>query len=140
MKKKVLLDTGPLVAVIDRRDRNHQWATREWENIEEPLLTCEPVITEACFLVRNVYGAKASIISLINKGVIEIAFNLNEEAEIIEQLINRYQSVPMSLADACLVRMAELFNNSSLLTLDSDFRIYRKNRNEPLDLIIAEHF
>lgn len=138
MKQKVLLDTGPLVAIINRRETFHTWAKQEWGKIASPLLTCEAVVTEACFLLENVYGGKAAVISSLKNRTIEIAFNLSEELSAIEELMQRYQSVPMSFADACLVRMNELNPNSSLFTLDSDFYIYRKNRNERIDVIIPE--
>lgn len=140
MKQRVILDTGPLVAFINRREQFHNWARQEWAKIDPPLLTCEPVLTEACFLLQRVHGGEETIISYLDNKIIKIDFNLSEEVAAIGELMRRYHSVPMSLADACLVRMAELFNSSSLLTLDSDFRIYRKNRNELLDLIIAERF
>lgn len=138
MRRRVLLDTGPLVAFLNRRDGFHSWVTGELATIEPPLLTCEAVISEACFLLRNVYGSQDAPISLLNTGLIQIPLRLNEEAEPIRELLTRYQSVPMSLADACLVRMAEQYLDSSVLTLDSDFRIYRKNRNQMIPVIMPE--
>lgn len=139
MKQRVLLDTGPLVAFLDRSDRYHNWATREWANIELPLLTCEAVVTEACFLLKRVYGGETTVISFIDRGVIKISFSLHKEVAAVGELLNRYQSVPMSLADACLVRMAELSDESELLTLDSDFLIYRKNRNQIITAIAPKN-
>ncbi len=138
MRRQVLLDTGPVVAFLKRQDRFHSWITQEWATIEPPLLTCEAVISEACFLLRNVYGGKQAVISLVNSGVVQIPFRLNEEPGLINELLTRYQSVPMSLADACLVRMAEQYAESMLLTLDSDFRIYRKNRNQIIPVIMPK--
>lgn len=96
------------------------------------------MLSEACFLLRNVYGGQEAVISLLNTGLIQIPFRLNEEAEPIRELLTRYQSVPMSLADACLVRMAEQYLESLVLTLDSDFRIYRKNRNQTIPVIMPK--
>lgn len=138
MRRQVLLDTGPLVAFLKRQDQFHSWATQEWATIEPSLLTCEAVISEACFLLRNVYGGKEAVISLVNSKVVQIPFRLNEEAGLVNELLTRYQSVPMSLADACLVRMAEQYAESILLTLDSDFRIYRKNRNQIISVIMPK--
>jgi predicted nucleic acid-binding protein len=138
MKRGVLLDTGPIVALINRREQFHNWAREEWEKIEPPLLTCEAVITEACFLLQNIYGGEAAVISFLRNGIIQIPFNLSEEIVAIEELIRRSQTVPMSLADACLVRMAELYAGSELLTLDSDFRIYRKNRDRMIPVIMPQ--
>ncbi|MDV2992371.1 MAG: hypothetical protein N4J56_002025 [Chroococcidiopsis sp. SAG 2025] len=139
MRRQVLLDTGPLVAFLKRQDRSHRWVTAEWNNIEPPFLTCEAVISEACFLVRDVYGGQETVISLVNTGIIQIPFRLEEKASRIGELLARYQLVPMSLADACLVRMAELYPESTLLTLDSDFRIYRKNRHDIISAIMPEN-
>jgi uncharacterized protein len=136
MKRQVLLDTGPLVALLDRGDHFHAWMKEIWATVEPPVLTCEAVMTEACFLLRSLYGGKEAAISLLHRGIVQIPFDLSEEAQSIEELMKRYSSVPMALADACLVRMAELLVNSELLTLDSDFVIYRKNRNEAIATIM----
>lgn len=135
MFQQVVLDTGPLVAFIDQRDRWHSWSAAELSKIESPLLTCEAVISEACFLVRTVYGGKDAIMGLLEDGLIQIPFRLAEEHSDIRELLNRYQSVPMSLADACLVRMSEMLVRSTVLTLDSDFGIYRMHRNQVIPLI-----
>jgi len=94
-----------------------------------PFLTCEAVITEACFLLRNVYRGEEEVMNLLETEILHIPFCLSDEVVAIRQFLIRYQSVPMSLADACLVRMAELYSECSVLTLDSDFNIYRKNRD-----------
>jgi uncharacterized protein len=134
--RQVILDTGPLVAFISPRDQFHNWATEEWATIGLPLFTCEAVITEACFLLRNTYRGEDEVMNLISSEVIHISFDLGNEISTIRQLLTRYQSVPMSLADACLVRMVELYPERSLLTTDSDFTIYRKHRNQPIALSI----
>lgn len=139
MHRQVLLDTGSLVALLNRRDNFHEWAKLQWQGIKPPLLTCEPVIAEACFLLQNVYGGQEAIMSLIETDVVQISFSLKVEIEQIKTLLMRYRSVPMSLADGCLVRMAELYSNSSVLTLDSDFKIYRKHKNQIIPLIIPEN-
>ena len=136
IRRCVLLDTGPLVAVINRSDKFHGWTTPQWANIQPPLLTCEAVISEACFLLRNVYGGQEAVINLVRNGVINIPFNLDEEAVIIGELVKTYKSVPMSLADACLVRMSEQYIDSFLLTFDSDFLVYRRNKNQIIPVIM----
>lgn len=138
MKSKIILDTSPLVAFIDKSDHFHNWAVETWKTLSIPLLTCESVISEACFLLQRTYGGKNAVMSLLNTGTISIAFHLDQEIAIIQELMKRYENVPMSLADACLVRMSELVVSSYLVTLDSDFRIYRKNQNEIIDLIIVD--
>ncbi|NEP43666.1 MAG: PIN domain-containing protein [Okeania sp. SIO2H7] len=138
MTKKMILDTGPLVAYIDKSDRFHDWATEIWQQIPMPLFTCEAVISEACFLLRKTYGGKEAVMSLVKAGIIEFPFRFSEEVERIDELMKQYRSVPMSFADSCLVRMSELISGSSILTLDRDFKIYRKNRNEAIALLISD--
>lgn len=130
-----LLDTGPLVAFVNRHDRYHDWAKRAWNQIESPLLTCEAVIIEACFLLRTIHLGHETVLSMVTDEIIQIPFQMTEEVARIKELMTRYQSVPMSLADACLVRMAEKYPNCPVLTLDSDFAIYRKHRNRSIAVI-----
>jgi uncharacterized protein len=122
---RVLLDTGPLVAIMDRRDQYHEWAKAQWAEIPAPLLTCEAVLAEACFLVRHLAGGPAAILELVTRGVVSAPFKLEAQADAIRRLLVRYASVPMSLADACLVRMAEQIPRIRVLTLDRDFQLYR---------------
>jgi uncharacterized protein len=129
VSKRILLDTGPLVAYLKQQDAFHNWAVTQLATIQPPLLTCEAVIVEACFLLRNTYGGQGAVTHLLNTKNVQIPFRLAEESEAVGELLTRYQSVPMSLTDACLVRMAELYADSTILTLDSDFTIYRKNKN-----------
>jgi uncharacterized protein len=138
MKTQILLDTGPLVALLDRRDHYYIWATQTVAKLPVPFLTCESVISEACFLVNRIANGKNAIGGLIQAGHIKIPFNLEEEIDRIVELLERYQSVPMSLADACLVRMSERFPGSSILTLDSDFMIYRRNINQVIPVIMPQ--
>ncbi len=136
MKTKVILDTSPLVALINKRDNYHEWSKQQWAMIKPPLLTCEAVITESFFLLRNTYGGQEKILQLLERQAITIDFDLKNELIEIQRLLTIYKSVPVSLADACLVRMAELQSSSSVFTIDSDFQIYRKNRHEIIDIII----
>ncbi|OYD90228.1 pilus assembly protein [Nostoc sp. 'Peltigera membranacea cyanobiont' 210A] len=138
MKQNIIIDTGPLVALINNQERYHSWATKEVANLAYPFFTCEAVISETCFILRDFYGGEDTVMSLLDTGLIQISFRLSDEIGTVRELLKRYQNVPMSLADACLVRMSELINGSSVLTLDSDFRVYRKNKNEMMDLIIAD--
>jgi uncharacterized protein len=140
MKNQVILDTSPLVALINKKDNYHQWVKQQWTMIKPPLLTCEAVISESCFLLNNIYGGQETVIKFLEREVIKISFDLDQEINAIKNLLICYQSVPISLADACLVRMAELNNNSFVFTLDSDFLIYRKNRNQSINLIYSNNF
>lgn len=125
MRARVLLDTGPLVAFLNRRDRFHAWVLGEMNEVEPPLLTCEAVLSEACFLLRHDPAGPAAVLALLDEGLLEIGFDVQAEIKPLRQLLRRYRETRISLADACLVRMAELVADGVLLTLDSDFRIYR---------------
>lgn len=127
MQKGIIIDTGVLVAFLMSRDKFHDWAVNSLTNIEYPLLTCEAVLTEVCFLLQRVHSGRDKALELVRQGYIDISFCLDQEIEAVGMLMQRYESVPMSLADACLVRMSEIYTNSAILTLDSDFIIYRKH-------------
>jgi predicted nucleic acid-binding protein len=122
---RVILDTGPLVALLNRRDTWHDWAKARFAGLAPPLMTCEPVLSEACFLLRRLPGAPQAVLQLIERGVLDVPFRLDAEAQALGALMHRYASVPMALADACLVRMAEQHPGSAVMTLDGDFRVYR---------------
>lgn len=135
MLKAVIVDSGPLVAFFNRNDRFHQWAKEKWEGIAPPLLTCEAVLAETCFLLRHLPGGSRAVLELVNRGVIQTPFQLEDEVQSIMSLMSRYSDVPMSLADACLVRMAEQHAQSRVLTLDGDFLIYRKNNRRVIPVL-----
>jgi predicted nucleic acid-binding protein len=136
MFQRVIVDTGVLVALIDRRDHYHTWVTEQLNQIEPPLLTCEAVISETWFLLQRVKNWRETLLHLLEQWQIVVRFDLDAELTAVVALLARYQSVPASLADAELVRMAELYPNSMVFTLDSDFQIYRKNRDCPIPLLI----
>ena len=136
MFQRVIVDTGVLVALIDRRDHYHTWVTEQLNQIEPPLLTCEAVISETWFLLQRVKNGRETLLHLLEQWQIVVRFDLDAELTAVVALLARYQSVPASLADAELVRMAELYPNSMVFTLDSDFHIYRKKRDRPIPLLI----
>ncbi len=138
MKQPVILDTGPLVAAINPHDTHHHWVIHQLLKVKPPLITCEAVISEACFLSYAHLKHIKAIFEWMNNGSITISCLLENEKKSIEQLMEKYANVPMSFADACLVRMAELYPNSAVLTLDSDFRIYRKNKNQVIPVIMPD--
>lgn len=136
MKRRILLDTGPLVALLDRRDAYHDWSKTQWAEIEPPLLTCEAVLSEACFLVRKLLPGPKAVMELVGRRLVQATFHLEDHTKPVADLIEKYATVPMSLADACLVRMAELHADSSVLTLDGDFRVYRKHGRQMVPAIM----
>jgi predicted nucleic acid-binding protein len=134
--KPVIVDTGPLVAFLNRRDRFHSWARETLGTIEAPLITCEAVVSEACFLLRSAKGGPDAILELLARGIVQVRFRLDAELGSVRKLMTRYASVPMSLADACLVRMTELDAAARVLTLDADFGIYRRHRRNVVPTIM----
>lgn len=135
MEKSVIVDTGPLVAFLSRADRFHNWTKEQWERVSPPMLTCEAVLAETCFLLRHLSGGSQAVLELANRGVVQTVFKLEEEVQPVMKLLGRYTNVPMSLADACLVRMAEQHAESKVLTLDQDFRIYRKHGRQVIPIL-----
>ena len=136
MSNLVLLDTGSLVAVLYRRDQFYEWAVEKISKMSAPLLTCEAVIAEACFLTQRTLGSSKAVYDFIETGAVKVDFSLADEFEAVKDLALRYQNVPMSLADACLVRMTEIYEKSTVFTTDSDFVIYRKNGNQIIPAIM----
>lgn len=126
MATPILIDTGPLVATLNKRDQWHQWVVEEIKSIEPPFLTCEAVISETLFLLRQTRGdAVKGLLHLLESGIVDLSFSLDKERVPVAALLKKYGNVPMALADACLVRMAELHAGASVFTIDADFRIYR---------------
>ena len=133
---KVLLDTGPLVAFLNKRDRYHEWAVTQFSTMRPPFLTCEAVISESCFLLKHYENGIANVLKLIERNLLIIPFRLEDELSALKKLLAKYNNIPMSLADGCLVLMAEQNADSVICTLDSDFKIYRKNRRKVIPTII----
>lgn len=122
-----ILDTGPLVAFVNARDRHHRWAKAELGTVRPPLYTCEAVLSEVSFLLER-GGIRGSIpVEMLSRGLFDASFSLADQTTRVTELMRRYSDQPMSLADACLVRMTELHSDCVVLTLDSDFEIYRRH-------------
>lgn len=134
--RRVLVDTGPLVALLNRRDRHHAWVRDVLDTVEPPLFSCEAVLSEACFLLSRLAGGQDALLELLASQVIQLDFQIAPEVLAIRSLMRKFETVPMALADACLVRMSELDTNSVVLTLDSDFRLYRRNRRQVIPSIM----
>jgi predicted nucleic acid-binding protein len=130
-----IVDTGPLVAYFIRSERHHHWATDRIEELEAPLLVCEPVLAEAAYLLRRHLRARDVLLELVEDGALRVAFQIEEHASALRRLLRKYSDIPISLADACIVLMAEIHGSHSVLTLDADFLIYRTSSGAPLSLI-----
>jgi uncharacterized protein len=123
------------VAYLKRDDKDHDWAREMFHRLTSPLRTCDAALSEAFFLLRQTHGGTGKLLALLERGLGIPDFNLLAELAAVGQLLRRYESVPMSLADACLVRMAELHRDATVFTLDGDFKIYRRHKRQMIPLI-----
>ena len=130
-----IVDTGPLVAFFDRAERHHRWVADRVEELDAPLLVCEPVLAEAMYLLARYSRAQDALFELLRNGALKVAFRIEEHVGALRKLLHKYRDTPMSLADACVVRMAEIHEGHAVLTLDPDFSVYRKHGRMPLTLI-----
>ena len=132
----VLLDTGPLVALLSRNDANHDRARRMFSACAPPFRCCEAVVAEACFLMRKVHPTgPADVVALGARGVYRIAIAAEEQWTSIEALLKKYSDRPISLADACLIRCAEIHQEARIVTFDGDFSVYKWARNKKFQLL-----
>jgi predicted nucleic acid-binding protein len=134
--KPALLDTGVIVALLDRSERNHAACVEAVTALAAPLVTCEAVIAEACYLLRGVRGATGAVLENVERGVFQVPFRLDAAVGAIRVLMKRYASVPMDLADACLVHLADTLETGAILTLDSDFGVYRWRRRRSFEFLV----
>jgi predicted nucleic acid-binding protein len=133
--RAAIVDTGPLVAVFDRGDEQHGWAVHRIAELDPPLLVCEPVLAETMHLIARFSNSQDRLLGMVEKGALRIALHVEDHIVTLRSLIEKYSNVPMSLADACIVRMSEIHDRHAVLTLDSDFTVYRKHSRVPLSLI-----
>lgn len=132
----VLLDTGPLVALLSQNDANHDRARKLFADCLPPFRCCEAVVAEACFLMRKVHRAgPAEVIALGRRGVYDLAISADEHWPSIEAVLRKYSDRPISFADACLIRCAEIHGEARILTFDSDFSVYKWARNRKFELL-----
>ena len=125
-----VLDTGPLVSFLASGLQHHRWAVDQWKQLRPPLLTCEPVLTEAAFLLKREGRDADPLFALLDRRIVTIGIAVEEQQSDLRALMRRYRNRPMSLADACLVRLSEMHGAAEVLTLDNDFRIYRRHGNK----------
>jgi predicted nucleic acid-binding protein len=125
MAGSVLVDAGFLIALLSRRDRYHPWAAAQSPQLAPPWKTCEAVLSEAFHLLGG--RGRPGLSAILRRGAVVSAFDLTDELDRVLNLMQKYADVPMSLADACLVRMSETLADPVILTTDADFRVYRRH-------------
>jgi predicted nucleic acid-binding protein len=130
------VDTGPLVALLVGDDNQHAWAVEQSKQAPSTVLTCEAVVSEALFLLKRDRHDADDLFALVEAGFLRVDFDFRSESRHVRELMRRYSERPMSFADACLVRMAELRREDTCIwTLDRDFQVYRKHRGQTLSLV-----
>ena len=136
MSPGIIVDTGPVVALLNAEETLHPWVLEQLAKLSGPMLTCEAVISETLFLLRRVEGGARQVTGLLRSGGLRLDFSLATELPAVSELLVRYRQVPMSLADACLVRMSELRPRCQILTFDGHFRIYRRHGRQAVPAIM----
>ena len=135
----VLLDTSVVVALLDRSESSHERCVKTVQLLEAPLVTCEAVVAESCYLLRKLPAAVDAILENVARGVFQIPFQLSRIAAEVSKIQRKYRDVPADLADACLIYAANQLGVGEILTLDHDFEIYRWGRSKRFHLLVLEH-
>ena len=135
--KPILLDTGVIVALLDRSERHHAQCVDILSELIGSLVTCEACIAEACYLLRAIRGAPEAVLSNVANGIFQMPIRLVDQAGALEKLLQKYRNVPMDLADACLVDLADRLGTGRILTLDRDFEIYRWRLRRKFELLVS---
>ena len=127
--KRILVDTGSLVAILSQGDEYHEVCLNTLRNMPSPLLSCWPVITEAAWLLRKSPRAVQQLLRSIDGAFLELIPLTGAEGEAIAALMKRYEDIRPQLADAALVYLADREKIETIFTLDQrDFSIYRVGR------------
>jgi predicted nucleic acid-binding protein len=135
--KPVLLDSGVIVALLDRRERYHEQCVRVLEEMEQPLATCEAVLSESCFLLKKIPRASDRIMANVKEGIFQIPFQLTRSTLPVQEILRKYRDLPVSFADACLVQIADELDTGDILTLDSDFIHFRWRKTRAFRMLIS---
>ncbi len=129
--RRVLADTGPLVAILNRRDQHHRACVDALREMPGPLFTCWPVITEAAWLLRRDGNAVEQLLASLNTGFLELLPLTAEDARPIAAILKKYRDIDVQLADAALVHLAARDGVDTIFTLDRrDFAVYRLPRGK----------
>lgn len=125
-----------IVGLLDRTEKYHAQCMAAIEGLDQPLVTCEAVIAESCYLLRKFPGAAGAVLENVEQRVFQLPFQLTQSANEIKAIMRKYRTMPADFADACLVHLADILDTSSILTLDSDFLSYRWRRTRHFELLI----
>jgi len=134
MARTVLADTGFLVALLSRRDRHHRWAIGHAAQLHHPWVTCDAVLSETFHLLGP--PGMPQLAALLRREVLVAGFNLGANLEAVLAVMDKYGDLPMSLADACLVRMSEIASDPVVLTTDTDFHVYRRHSRQVIPCLL----
>jgi uncharacterized protein len=133
--RPVLLDTGVIVALLDRSEQHHAKCVEAVQNLSAPLVTCEAVIAESCYLLREIHGAAEAVLENVATGTFQVRLQISQCARSVQKLIRKYRDRRADFADTCLIQLATDLRTGEILTLDSDFRVYRWGGNKPFRLL-----
>ncbi|MBV9573751.1 MAG: hypothetical protein JOY93_06825, partial [Acidobacteriales bacterium] len=128
----VIADTGLLVALVRKQDQHHDWAVQVGSHIAWPVLTCEAVLAETAFHLQST----ERVMGMLKDNVVRVAFDCVSNVEHLYALATRYADRKPDLADLCLIRMTELYPRHTLVTVDQDFRVYRRNKREVIPVLV----
>ncbi len=134
MARSLIVDAGFVVALLSRRDSNHDWAAAQSGLYAPPWSTCEAVLSEAFHLLGR--AGAPGVSALLRRRAAVVAFDLGADVDSVLRLMQKYSDVPMSLADACLVRMTETLSDPLILTTDTDFRVYRRHGRQVVPCLL----
>ena len=135
--KPVLLDTGVVVALLDRSEKHHAQCVAAIEEMDFPLVTCEAVIAESCYLLQRLTGAPEAVLENVEQGVFQVPFQIAQSAGVVKSIMRKYRDLPADFADACLIHLADVLDTGQILTLDSDFLSYRWRRTRSFELLMT---
>ena len=125
-----------IVGLLDRTDAGHEICVQALEMVDRPMVTCEAVVSESCFLLRHIHGAPEEVVMNLEQGMFQIDFQLSASVRGVRNFMRKYADTQIDFADACLIQMADELNTGDILTLDSDFLHYRWRKTKPFNLLI----
>jgi len=132
----IAIDTGPIVALFDKNDDKHHLCLNIFKKVNEPLITTWPVLTEVFYLLSFSSRVQNDLWEFIERGVVSIYAIDRDLMKTCRRLMKKYHDLPMDLADATLIAVAEAENISTIFTLDhKDFRIYKKEQGKHFRLL-----